>query len=95
MSSSGGNNFYYYVVLDENLERKFLSEQFTVSKNKGRCIWAGIIKESEESYDVCYQDEGANSTNPWTFRIYNINLINHTWTQKTSLFKLYELFRKS
>lgn len=82
--SSGGNYFYYYVVLNENLERKFLSEQFTVSKTKGRCIWAGIIKESEESYDVCYQNEGANSSYPWSFRIYNINLTNLTWTQKAS-----------
>ena len=87
MSSSGGNYFYYYVVLNENLERKFLSEQFTVSKTKGRCIWAGIIKESEESYDVCYQDEGANSSYPWYVKIYNINLTNLTWTQKATYSK--------
>lgn len=82
--SSGGNYFYYYVVLDENLERKFLSEQFVANKRNGRCIWAGLIKESEESYDVCYQKEGGNSSYPWYTLIYNINLTNKTWTQKTS-----------
>lgn len=82
--SSEGNYFYYYVVLDENLERKFLSEQFVANKRNGRCIWAGLIKESEESYDVCYQNEGANSSHPWYTFIYNINLTNKTWTQKTS-----------
>lgn len=80
--SSGGNYCYYYVVLDENLERKFLSEEFTASKQNGRCVWAGLIKESEESYDVCWQNEGANSSYPWSSCIYNINLTNRTWTRK-------------
>lgn len=83
-TSSGGNNGYYYMVLDEDLNRKFLSDTFASDKQGGLCIWAGIIKESDVSYDVCFQQEGVNSSYPWCAYIYNINLTNRTWTRKTA-----------
>lgn len=70
---------YYYVVLNENLERLFLSKRIVPSRNGGYIKWMGITKESDVSYNVIYGDENANTAMKFAATAYNINLTNKTW----------------
>lgn len=83
-SSSTDTIYYYYIVLNENLERLFLSDRINPSRRGGHIKWIGITKESEESYNVIYGDENANTALKFAALVYNINLTNKTWSVVTT-----------